>query len=128
MIASSPTYVEPATGEVIDPSRFVAGSRWRLARSGDHEYTVRDLERPERSTCLSNGSFEWFVRYVFTHGTPGRFAGRRYIYLTLDGYAYWSMGLVPDDQVTILNRRRAGEPAQHPQLPLMGGLEREEDR
>ncbi len=97
-------YVELDTGEVIDAERFIAGSGWRLARSADHEYTVRDLDDPERSTCLSGGSFEWFISHTREHGYRERFAGRWYAYFAVDDWIYWTMGL-PVEETTIINRR-----------------------
>ena len=106
-------YVDPATGEVspLTPGLFVAGSTWTFAKTmprDPHEYTVRDLVNPDarRSTCLSHDTFEWFVRLIREHGTPGEFGGRRYLYLTVGDHVYWTMGW-PPEVTTIVNRQAA---------------------
>ena len=75
--------------------------RWTRAKSYEgkapHEYTVRKWH-PEL-----DDEFCWIVQHIRDVGTPQKFGGRKYIYLYLDGYRYWTMGC-PMKITIILNR------------------------
>lgn len=91
----------------LDMAAFIHQSKWRTARSRDHQWTLRDLTSPgaHRSTCADHAGFEAAVRYIREHGRPGLWRGRKYVYWydPSSGCRYWSMGA--DVRVTtIINR------------------------
>lgn len=74
-----------------------------------HAYTVRDLDRPHRSSCASAEEFEWFVALIRQHGTTrawGR-ACREFTYLVVDDHECWTMG-ARVEETTVLNRQVVG--------------------
>jgi len=88
----------------FDPAVFVTQARWTFAKTmpeNPHEYTVRG-ETPTED-------FEAMVTYVREHGYKEHFgegrSAKRYTYLNLDGWRYWTMGW-PVSQTTIINRAR----------------------
>ena len=94
--------------EELTPQRFIANSGWRFASTmpeAPHEYTVRDLADPSRTTAMGSAEFEWFARLTLEMGTPGEWDGVTYHYFELDGWKYWTMGS-PPEETTIINRAR----------------------
>lgn len=105
-------YIDPETGEAfLTPEHFLERCGWRFAGTmpdAPHEYTVRDLRHPKRSTCLSHESFEWFVRHIRAHGDRRRFGERTYTYLAVGDHEYWTMG-APPRLTTVINRQRLSD-------------------
>jgi hypothetical protein len=91
---------------------FVDSLSWTYAKTmpfAPHWYVVRDRD-------LDSRRFDVFVRYIRSHGRPGRW-GRRprstvaddgriiegLIYCDIAGHRYWTMGW-PVEETTVINR------------------------
>lgn len=88
----------------IEEKRFrgyIENVRWQFAKTyantWPHEYTVRGW-RPD-----IDSEFAWAAQYIRDHGTPEPFFKKIHVYLSLDGWKYWTMGN-PIDETTIINR------------------------
>lgn len=81
---------------------FLQEQTWTFAKSMPkipHEYIVR----------IKVGNDELFsaaVKYIRENGVTEYFYKTPYIYLYLNGYKYWTMGLSPQE-TTIINRAKA---------------------
>ena len=79
---------------------YIKSVRWREAKSGPpHSYTVREWDPQEEM-------FEAAVNVIRRFGHPERFWRATYLYLTLDGLKYWTMG-APLGETIIINRAEA---------------------
>ena len=89
-----------AVGERAWMVDYIASVRWRDAKSGPpHAYTVRAWDqRP--------GAFEQAVNLIRSRGHVEAFYGHHYVYLTIDGLKYWTMG-APLEETIIINRADA---------------------
>lgn len=87
------------TGPDIERAlRHIASVRWQFARSmpsNPHEYTLKKWKA--ESSC----EFEWLVREIREYGYQETFNGRRYVYLKVEGYVYWTMGEPMADTILI---------------------------
>jgi len=88
----------------IEEKRFrgyIENVRWQFAKTyantWPHEYTVRDW-RPD-----IGGEFTWAAQYIRDQGMPEPFFKKIHIYLSFDGWKYWTMGN-PIDETTVINR------------------------
>ena len=77
---------------------FIDRRRWQRGKADPtHEYTIR--------SWVPDGEeeFERAVVIVREHGRPAKYYSKTYVYLTVDGMKYWTMG---DDvsSTTVLNR------------------------
>jgi Fe-S cluster biosynthesis and repair protein YggX len=82
---------------------FIEKSRWVFAKTmadHPHEYTLRKE--------ADEGEFLFFVIFIREHGYPGRFGGRRYTYLDVEGWQYWTMG-APLANTILINRARKSD-------------------
>lgn len=75
----------------FDPKAFVSGARWRTAKDGSHQYTMR-------ADAQDEDDFEAFVTFIRQVGRrePYQAANSRRYWYTYwysdDGHRYWSMG------------------------------------
>ena len=85
-----------------DTIRFIDSARWKATKHvAPHEYTHRDWsEDPE--------AFYRLVALIREHGYDGVFQKRKYRYLDIDGFTYWTMG-APIEYTIIINRRPTAE-------------------
>lgn len=87
---------------MIRAKAFITASRWQFAKTMPqfpHEYTVRAWA--EKAGTVPE--FEHFVMFIRETGTPREWHGRRFIYLEIDGWKYWTMGN-PLSETTVINR------------------------
>jgi len=80
---------------------FIDRSFWQFAKTMariPHEYTVREWTDNEQE-------FMDVVQHIRDEGVPEQFWSKRYIYLYVGDWKYWSMGF-PLDETTIINRAR----------------------
>jgi|TARA_R100000908_G_scaffold18099_1_gene6945 hypothetical protein len=86
----------------MTPDQFqecVSGKKWRFAKSMPsipHEYT-------RVSEWASKSDFENAVMCIREHGITEAFYKRKYIYLYVGGYKYWTMG-ASAHETEIINR------------------------
>lgn len=69
-------------------SALLAAQNWVFAKTmshNPHEYTVR-------KNWKSDDDFVFVVQYIRDNGYTGKFEGRTYTYLDVDGHFYWTMG------------------------------------
>jgi hypothetical protein len=67
--------------------KFVAARKWQRGKADpSHEYTIRNW-MPD-----GEHEFERAVTMVREFGEPAEFWSKTYIYLTVDGMKYWTMG------------------------------------
>ena len=77
---------------------FITAARWKATqRAKAHEYTHRDWGDVE-------GFYE-LVKLIRAAGYDGKFQGRKYRYLNVGEFTYWTMG-APLEYTIIINRRR----------------------
>lgn len=79
---------------------YISSVKWQFAKSMPeipHEYTVKDWDPHKMET------FNDFVRYIRKYGEDGSFYGRKFTYLVLDEFKYWTMG-DPISETTLINR------------------------
>lgn len=93
--------------------KYIGSVKWQLAKSNDHEYTVRKWN-PQLDT-----EFAWFVIFIRDVGIAEKFAGRKYIYFYLDGKRYWTMGAPLG--ITIIINRCPAEPPNMESITPKGG-------
>ncbi len=80
--------------------KYIAKVKWQTAKKDKtHQYTVV-MWKPELEK-----EFREFVSVIYENGFKEKFQGRTYIYLTIDGYTYWTMNYRVE--TTILINRRA---------------------
>ena len=81
---------------------FIARQAWIFAKSyatsAPHHYIVR-----EKLSAQEQEVFIAFVVFIRQWGTPHRFFKKRFIYLVIDGFKYWTYG-DPLETTFILNR------------------------
>jgi len=91
-----------------DFERWVSARYWQMARSGDHEYSLRRWG--------ADFSFELAVLFIREHGRQQTYSGRVYTVLDCGPHFYWSQG-APLSSTTLINRRLAdGEMPPEPGL------------
>jgi hypothetical protein len=91
------------TDGVLTAEEFIGAAPWTFAHTmpeNPHEYTVLGQ--------MPDESFNAFVLHIREHGYRGRFGGRTYTYLEVDGWRYWTMG-APLGATRIINRARVNE-------------------
>jgi hypothetical protein len=77
---------------------FVAARKWQRGKADpSHEYTIRNWV-PD-----GEEEFERAVTMVRKFGGPAEYWSKTYIYLTVDGMKYWTMG-EPLSVTEVLNR------------------------
>ena len=65
--------------------------RWQFAKTmpeTPHEYTVRQW-RPDKEA-----DYDWFAKVIYRHGRDQLFMGKKYRYLYVDAWKYWSLGII----------------------------------
>ena len=90
------------SADAIDRARaFIARYPWTFAKTmpqNPHEYVVR-------AKCRDDAAFDDMVLTIREHGKPVLWHGKRYTYLLVGGYEYWTMGS-PVRETTIINRAK----------------------
>ncbi len=84
---------------MADVEAFIAANDWTFAKTmpqSPHWYLHRDR-------CSSSADFVAVVEFIREHGERRTFGKRRYVYLDIGEFTYWTMGS-PIDQTIILNR------------------------
>jgi hypothetical protein len=82
-------------------STFIAAARWKASKHvKPHEYTHRDWGDVE--------AFYELVKLIRTAGYDGVFQKRKYRYLDIGEFTYWTMG-APIEFTVIVNRQRMEE-------------------
>jgi hypothetical protein len=85
-------------------TEVVKAQRWTFAKSMPtipHEYTLR-----QRWVNGPDGmSFDHAVLAIRIHGYQEMWRGRRFTYLDIDGWKYWTMGS-PVPETRVINRAR----------------------
>jgi hypothetical protein len=96
--------------ETFTPEAFIEAAGWAgpkdpRSQEHPHQYTIRGRVTAgvePRPPSMHDAMIE----RIAAHGTPGYFQGTRYVYLDVDGHAYWvSRGAYPP-YYPIINRRR----------------------
>lgn len=89
--------------------KYIESVKWQRAKTYDetapHEYTVR------KWNPHLDDEFVWFAMHIREIGIAEKFWKRKYMYLYLDGYRYWTMG-APIGITIIINRSPADQPRQ----------------
>ena len=90
------------------PERFIERAGWQEAARpfrDPHEYTLRGR--------VSAGvpappveEHDRMIQFIEEHGYREKFEGRRYTYLDVDGFTYWTSRAVFPPYHPIINRRR----------------------
>jgi len=79
---------------------FISKVDWIFAKTmpqWPHWYIVRE-------NC-DEESFVKFVSFIYSNGTTRLFQDKKFTYLDIDEYAYWTMGN-PVDETIIINRAK----------------------
>ena len=85
---------------------FIAAARWkRTQHVKPHEYTHRDWGDVE-------GFYE-FIKLIRAPGYDAKFQGRKYRYLDVGEFTYWTMGMALEITI-IINRRRTEDQSTAP--------------
>lgn len=88
--------------EIVQIKKYIESVKWQFAKTMPeipHEYTVVDWNPDKKE------SFYDFVRYIQEFGKDEKFYDKKYRYLALDGYKYWTMGN-PVEETTLINREK----------------------
>lgn len=78
--------------------RYIESVRWQFAKTmplTPHEYTLKKWK------AELAGEFEWLVVEIREYGYQATFKGRRYVYLKVGAFAYWTMGAPVADTILI---------------------------
>lgn len=72
--------------------KFISDRHWQFAKTyaetAPHEYTIRDWKPNEAE------DFDAFSKAISKYGEDEWWRGRKWRYLVVDDYKYWSMGVV----------------------------------
>jgi hypothetical protein len=106
----SPDLTQIAPDDTRFLTQFVQDATFVVAKTmptNPHEYTVRGKTSEETA-------FVRFVELLREYGWDGKFGGRKYRYLDVNGYSYWTMGAAINTPAgapytIILNRKPVGE-------------------
>lgn len=88
--------------EISDFERFVEKHKWQFAKSmpqTPHEYTVREW-------AIDDDVFDNAVAFIRENGVDEDFYGKRYSYVHIGDWKYWTMGN-PIIDTRIINRAKA---------------------
>ena len=91
---------EPLSTDLNRIRSFIETHKWVFAKTmpeTPHEYTLRRLANEEE--------FIFFVAFIREYGDTRKFKGRKYVYLDVDGWSYWTMGS-PLPATILINRAR----------------------
>ena len=81
---------------------FIETAGWRFAATMPeipHEYTVRGKATGDKTEPPPVEWHDWFVDQINEYGYRQEFGGRKYTYMEVDGYKYWSIS-------PVINRER----------------------
>lgn len=85
---------------------YISSVKWRFAKTMPkipHEYTIKDWN-PDKERF-----FIGFVKHIQKFGEDATFYSKKYWYLIVDNYKYWTMG-EPADKTTVVNREKLTRP------------------
>ncbi|KXW55482.1 hypothetical protein [Ferrovum sp. PN-J185] len=83
---------------IEDIKYFISQCNWTFAKTmpeSPHWYIVRNKE--------NNDDFVKFVMFIRENGQTRTWNNRKFIYLDIDNYSYWTMGN-PISDTTIINK------------------------
>lgn len=81
--------------------KYIKSVKWQVAKimpEIPHEYTVIDWNPGKKE------SFCDFVKYIRKFGKDEIFFNKKYRYLVIEKYKYWTMG-EPLEETTLINRK-----------------------
>ena len=98
--------------ETFRPERFIAAAGWQTATTvpeHPHQYTIRGktiagVEPPDVA------EHDRMIEHIAEHGYQGRFQGRAYTYVDVDGHTYWASRGIYQPHPIINRRRNDGRP------------------
>jgi hypothetical protein len=82
--------------------KYIDSVKWQIAKTMPeipHEYTIADWNSDKKE------SFYNFVKYIRKYGKDEIFYNKKYRYLVIDNYKYWTMG-EPLKETTLINREK----------------------
>jgi hypothetical protein len=87
--------------KIEEIKKYIVSVKWQFAKTmpeNPHEYTVVNWNPDNKEP------FYDFVKYIRKYGKNEIFYSKKYTYLEIDNYKYWTMG-EPVKETTLINRK-----------------------